>query len=1476
MRCYGLKSFIRHIQRLRPGRTSRRSRNGGSPIACGCEVLESRALLTATVAITGVTVSEGPGAGQNAVFVVTRGGDDLESAFDVTFKTVDGTAVAGVDYVSQSGVVHFASGQTEAAVSISLLADAEIETQEDFAVELTGILRYSGDLGPRIELRDGGRFSFGVNTLEFSYGFNEVVADINLDGRPDIIAPVQSAVSVLLNTTTPGAADISFAPPALFLTAPRSELPNVKWVSVGDLNDDGRPDLVVVNHNSDKLSVFLNQTTPGAAVAAFSEPFNLPNNHLDGRAATITDLNGDGRPDLATVNDDTGEIAMYVNTTETGSMTASFVSVPAPSANGATFWIDSYDVNRDGRRDLILTQTDHSSIGILLNTTGPNEINPTFSPRQDFPLGDWVRTLDLADLNQDGVLDIFCKGNYPWSLVNTTPAGSDVATFSITKLPRPGADFGVGANIVDLNQDGRPDAALSSGDLDFYSVYRSFTELDALETVFDEPVTLSADHPQDPSAHVEPRCMPVGDFNLDGRPDLAVFLSQTNIDVPFISVLIAQNETPDGPLPRIVISRATGRIEDHSFEVTPGQSRVVAVSGSSAQISGSFTLPAGETFASLSTSLGSLTVNVSESTWSWNYLVPGEAPGNSVVVVTLTTATGLEVSASFAVQIVSEALVLDTDLAALTSAEGVVLSNSGMVGALDDLSSVTLTASVGTVTLDSTTGQWVWSLAETDGPDQFVVQIEAADSQGHTATTSFTVEITNAAPSLWISRSRLGVYAGRTVVNSGTFADAGGDPVTLSASTGILEMTGSGGWSWSLSTTVPTASRQSVTVTATDAEGSTSTVTFWYDVYAPSAVPEVTLSKTTVTYIENKLPVKLDSLAKVLDDDTLSYDDGILTVAISSGASEDDRLGIQTTGTGSTQIAVVGTDVAYGGVTIGSFSGGMGAIPLTVSLNHHATLTSVNALLRSVAFSNVSHSPATNSRTIQVQVDDGTGAVSAPVTRQISVVPVNDPPVVTFTSGTTVFTESTGPTTAANVVPVPIDPGMTVTDPDFPVSFEGGNLTVVTAVNANSGDRLAISPTGGISIVGASVFYTSNSVTNQIGSFSGGSGNKPLRIRFTNNTMATPEAVTALARAITFANITDNPGAGFRTIQFQVKDAANGLSSVVAARQITIVATPDAPVVTLGTGGTVYNENLPLVMAEVGRIVDADNPANFDGGHLTARIVSGGSVDDILGIQSPGASGLSTQTVNGVNQVLHTGLIIGTFTVSTGINATIDVALNANATVSRTQALLRALTFHVNSEDPTTASRTVQFQLSDGPTGAGLPGLTSVEQTRIIAVREANDAPAVTGVATDLTVAEGGAAAGLAPGATVTDADSPDFAGGSLTVSITSGAGASDRITIEDGDGITVSSTNILYNGVKFATFSSGGGVGASPLTITFVKSPAASIAAVQTLLRRIRFSVLTGGAAGARTLRTVLNDGDGGLTPASTSITNVSVLEGV
>jgi hypothetical protein len=101
------------------------------------QVLEGGPGTTATVQVT-VTLS-----------VPAVGGET------VSWRTVDGTAIAGVDYVAGSGTVMFAAGQTSATIVVTIIGDSLVEGDETFTVVLSGAVGLSlGRATATVTIRD--------------------------------------------------------------------------------------------------------------------------------------------------------------------------------------------------------------------------------------------------------------------------------------------------------------------------------------------------------------------------------------------------------------------------------------------------------------------------------------------------------------------------------------------------------------------------------------------------------------------------------------------------------------------------------------------------------------------------------------------------------------------------------------------------------------------------------------------------------------------------------------------------------------------------------------------------------------------------------------------------------------------------------------------------------------------------------------------------------------------------------------------------------------------------------------------------------------------------------------------------------------------------------------------------------------------------------------------------------------------------
>jgi hypothetical protein len=314
----------------------------------------------------------------------------------------------------------------------------------------------------------------------------------------------------------------------------------------------------------------------------------------------------------------------------------------------------------------------------------------------------------------------------------------------------------------------------------------------------------------------------------------------------------------------------------------------------------------------------------------------------------------------------------------------------------------------------------------------------------------------------------------------------------------------------------------------------------------------------------------------------------------------------------------------------------------------------------------------------------------------------NNAPTISVPEGPSQFTEGDSPVVIAS--------GATLSDSDS-ANFASGSLSVTITENAEESDSLSVrnqgTAAGEIGLAGNLVTFGGVS----IGILSGGSGATPLTIDL--NVNATPPAVEALMRNITFSNNSDNPGISNRRIQFQVNDGdggpAGGLSNV-AFTLVQVVAINDAPTLTASRSATFYSVStgaaIPVSIDGQLEIADPDS-LNFGGGRLTVSLAQGTS-EDLLSIRSVG-NAAGQVSING-NEVLFGGTVVGTWEEGNAIRP-LTVDYNDAATVEAANAIARSVVFATTSQRIRPETRSVTFQLTDGDGGSSLPAVYSVDQS---------------------------------------------------------------------------------------------------------------------------------------------------------------------
>ncbi|SFJ39538.1 beta strand repeat-containing protein [Planctomicrobium piriforme] len=345
---------------------------------------------------------------------------------------------------------------------------------------------------------------------------------------------------------------------------------------------------------------------------------------------------------------------------------------------------------------------------------------------------------------------------------------------------------------------------------------------------------------------------------------------------------------------------------------------------------------------------------------------------------------------------------------------------------------------------------------------------------------------------------------------------------------------------FSTTSDTPSTAVRTVSVSVSDGDGATSAVvTKTVNVSQANDAPIIGAFAGSVNLAGNT-PILVDFDATVVDADSADFNGGKLQVGLTVNGQGSDVLGIRNQGTAAGKIGVSGSTVTYGGVSIGSFTGGTSKVALTVNLNASATPEAVQALLRNITFVNTSATRSTDPRTVRVMVSDGDGGTSTALTKTITVAPPNTPPTVTGFDGSVNYTPGAGATI--------IDSDAAVTDTDS-ADLNTGKLTVALTTNGQGSDVLSIqnigTGAGQIGVSGGNVTYEGI----LIGTFTGGTSKVGLTVTFNAN--ATVAAAQALIRALTFRSTLSNPLTLTRTVRVILTDGDGGTSTAVT-KSITV------------------------------------------------------------------------------------------------------------------------------------------------------------------------------------------------------------------------------------------------------------------------------------------------------------------------------------
>jgi hypothetical protein len=419
----------------------------------------------------------------NGLMDVVTGNNDTANTVSVLLGKGDGTFAPHVDYPIGSAPSGIAVGDFNGDGKL------DIVVVYGFNDARVGVLLGNGD----------GTFQEPFkSTVAGVQGGSIAVGDFNGDGKLDVaVSDNGSGVDIML-----GNGDGTFKAPVSYATAAEPSM-----VIVADFNGDGNLDLATANVTSETISVLL-----GNGNGTFQP-------HMDNSTAIAAscislaagDLRNDGRLDIVAGCQSDSEVVVLLSNGNGTFKAAKAYPVPA-----GAYQVALGDFNGDGKLDVAVTNGGTYDMVSILPGTGSGTLKaPVVFGTNYGPAG-----IAAADFNGDGKLDLVTSDN-------GGPFGVTIATISVLlsngkSMFAGRTDYAVGNESVtgaysgiaaaDLTGNGKPDLIVPITYA--FEPYEISILKNKGNGTFDAPVNYALP--------IGPDAVAAGDFNNDGKADIAV------------------------------------------------------------------------------------------------------------------------------------------------------------------------------------------------------------------------------------------------------------------------------------------------------------------------------------------------------------------------------------------------------------------------------------------------------------------------------------------------------------------------------------------------------------------------------------------------------------------------------------------------------------------------------------------------------------------------------------------------------------------------------------------------------------------------------------------------------------------------------------------------------------------------------------------------------------------------------------------
>ena len=443
---------------------------------------------------------------------VVISGSNFNTTTSANIVFFGATAATVTSATASSLSVVVPAGATAQSVSVLNTANNLIAFEDSMFVPIYTNTNYIND---SLNFKPAVNF---VTTTAASHPYTAAIGDINGDGKPDLVVNNRDSntISLFIN----GAITGNINNGSFTLYAKYNTLGEPNNIKLADIDGDGKLDIIAAHNGSFYFSVFRN-TTVSAAATSFATRSDIvvsgayPINSVAGFA----DFDGDGKTDVVVTLPAMNAIGVMRNTSSSG--TISFTSSVSVAVGSVPTGICIADFDGDGKSDIATANSGYNATtsvyggnnaSVVRNMSTPGTLS--FASAATLSTGSGPIDITAADIDGDKKPDLLVTNINDGTfsvLRNIATAGSITSSSFSAKVDFTTGTGATGIATADLNGDGKLDVVVSNYDGSI-AMFRNTATVGAFSFA---PKTVYA-------AGALPTTVTIGDLDGDGYPDVVV------------------------------------------------------------------------------------------------------------------------------------------------------------------------------------------------------------------------------------------------------------------------------------------------------------------------------------------------------------------------------------------------------------------------------------------------------------------------------------------------------------------------------------------------------------------------------------------------------------------------------------------------------------------------------------------------------------------------------------------------------------------------------------------------------------------------------------------------------------------------------------------------------------------------------------------------------------------------------------------